>query len=152
MNGGRAQRGSASVDAASETATLRFATPLVPGRYRLTIGYDGTINQQATGLFALDSKAPDGTARRALFTQFEASDARAFVPSWDEPDYKAQWDLSAIVPASQMAVGNMPVARTDALAGGMKRVTFATTPLMSSYLLFLAAGDFGRIAMLFGRA
>jgi aminopeptidase N len=110
------------------------------------IGYDGTINQQATGLFALDSKAPDGSARRSLFTQFEASDARAFVPSWDEPDYKAQWDLSAIVPANEMAVSNMPVARTDVLAGGLKRVTFATTPLMSSYLLFLAAGDFGRIS------
>jgi aminopeptidase N len=145
-DGGSAMRGTASPDAANEVVTLGFAAPLAPGRYRLTIGYDGTINRQATGLFALDSKAPDGTPRRALFTQFEASDARAFVPSWDEPDYKAQWDLSAIVPADQMAVGNMPAARTDLLPGGRKRVTFATTPLMSSYLLFLGVGDFGRIA------
>ena len=118
----------------------------MPGRYQLEIGYGGVIHQQANGFFALDSKAPDGSARRSLYTQFEAADARGFVPSWDEPDYKAQWDLSAIIPASQMAVSNMPAAHTDQLAGGVKRVAFATTPLMSSYLLFLSAGDFGRIA------
>ena len=146
VGGGAGQGGTASVDAANETASLTFRKPLPPGQYRLDISYAGAINQQATGLFALDSKAPDGSARRALFTQFEASDARAFVPSWDEPDYKTRWDLSAVVPVNQMAIGNMPASRTDLLPSGMKRVTFATTPLMSSYLLFMAAGDFGRIA------
>ena len=143
---GIARRGTPSIDAAHETATLAFAAPLAPGRYRLDIGYAGVIHEQANGFFALDSKAPDGSPRRSLYTQFEAADARGFVPNWDEPDYKAQWDLSAIIPASQMAVSNMPAARTVQLVGGVKRVTFATTPLMSSYLLFLSAGDFGRIA------
>ena len=142
---GIARRGIPSIDAAHETATLAFAAPLAPGRYRLDIGYDGLIHQQANGFFALDSKAPDGSPRRSLYTQFEAADARGFVPSWDEPDYKAQWDLSAIISADQMAVSNMTATRTDILPGGLKRVTFATTPLMSSYLLFLSAGDFGRI-------
>ncbi|WP_185829143.1 M1 family metallopeptidase [Sphingomonas ginkgonis] len=144
--GGASRPGRATVDPATETATLAFPGTLAPGRYRLTINYTGTINQQATGLFALDSKAPDGTPRRSLYTQFEAADARAFVPSWDEPDYKTRWDLSAIVPAAQMAIGNMPAASTQTLPNGTKRVTFATTPLMSSYLLFFATGDFGRIA------
>ncbi|GAA4042479.1 M1 family metallopeptidase [Sphingomonas rosea] len=144
--GGAAQRGRAVVSKANETATLTFPARLQAGRYRLSIAYDGVINEQATGLFALDSKAPDGSPRRSLFTQFEASDARAFVPSWDEPDYKTPWDLSAVVPANQMAIGNMPVAKTAALPGGKKRVTFGTTPLMSSYLLFFASGDFGRIS------
>ncbi|WP_114226804.1 MULTISPECIES: M1 family metallopeptidase [Sphingomonas] len=145
-SGGPVRPGRATVNAANETATLTFPGTLTPGRYRLTIAYTGTINQQATGLFALDSTAPDGTPRRSLFTQFEAADARAFVPSWDEPDYKTQWDLSAVVPNAQMAVGNMPIVATERLSGDMKRVTFATTPLMSSYLLFFATGDFGRIS------
>ena len=143
---GTIRRGVATADAANETATLAFGAALAPGRYRLDIEYSGVIHQQANGFFALDSKAPDGTPRRSLFTQFEAADARAFVPNWDEPDYKAKWDLSAVVPANQRAIGNMPVSRTDPLPGGLKRVTFATTPLMSSYLLFLGTGDFGRIA------
>ena len=144
--GGITRRGKATLDPAHETATLAFAAPLAPGRYRLDIGYRGVIHQQANGFFALDSKAPDGSPRRSLYTQFEAADARGFVPSWDEPDFKTSWDLSAVIPAAQMAIGNMPAKRTDRLPGGHKRVTFATTPLMSSYLLFLGAGDFGRIA------
>ena len=143
---GIARHGTSSVDPAHEIATLAFAAPLAPGRYRLDIGYGGVIHQQANGFFALDSKAPDGSSRRSLYTQFEAADARGFVPSWDEPDYKAQWDLSTTIPASQMAVSNMPATHTEPLPGGLKRVSFATTPLMSSYLLFLGAGDFGRIA------
>ena len=68
------------------------------------------------------------------------------MPSWDEPDYKATFDLTARVPANQMAVGNMPAAASSKDVGdGLKAVTFQTTPVMSSYLLFFATGDFDRI-------
>ena len=67
------------------------------------------------------------------------------MPSWDEPNRKATFSLSAIVPAASMAISNMPVASETALPGGVKRVEFATTPKMSSYLLFFGDGDFERI-------
>jgi aminopeptidase N len=38
----------------------------------------------------------------------------------------------------------MPATNTAALPDGRKRVTFATTPKMSTYLLFFALGDFER--------
>ncbi|MBB4857700.1 aminopeptidase N [Novosphingobium chloroacetimidivorans] len=144
---GKATPLTASAD--EKAQTLRFAAPaqIKPGTYRLDIAYTGTIGTQPSGLFALDY--PDkrtGKDTRALFTQFEAPDARRFVPSFDEPSYKATFDLSAVVPASQMALSNMPVAREEKLAGNLKRVTFATTPKMSSYLLFFGLGDFERSA------
>ena len=128
---------------------VRFAAPtrIAPGRYTLATRYAGKINTQANGLFALDyNDTATGEPRRGLFTQFEAPDARRFAPLFDEPSYKATFDLSAIVPAAQMAVSNMPIARAEALDGGRKRVTFATSPKMSSYLLFFGLGDFERIA------
>ncbi|MGJ0238916.1 M1 family metallopeptidase [Novosphingobium fluoreni] len=138
-----------TVAADDPSQTLRFdsASPIAPGAYRLDITYSGTIGTQPSGLFALNY--PDkrtGKDTRALFTQFEAPDARRFVPSFDEPSYKATFDLSAIVPANLMAVSNMPAAREEKLSGGLKRVTFATTPRMSSYLLFFGMGDFERTA------
>jgi len=148
--GGAAIAARISIDADAQTATLAFPSAIAPGAYRLDIAYSGKINTQANGLFALDYKDPAGAARRAIFTQFEPADARRFVPSWDEPDYKATWQLSAVVPAAEMAVSNMPAERTDALPGGVKRVTFAPTPPMSSYLLFFGAGDFGRIKKMAG--
>jgi aminopeptidase N len=134
-----------TLNPAAQTATLTFPTSLRPGKYSLEIAYAGKIYQQANGLFALDYKNPQGAQKRALFTQFEAPDARRFVPSWDEPNYKATFDLMAVVPADHMAVSNMPISNRRDLGGGMVEVTFQQTPKMSSYLLFFGAGEFDRI-------
>ncbi|NCP11243.1 MAG: M1 family peptidase, partial [Sphingomonadales bacterium] len=142
--------GQVALDADAQTATFDFGETLAPGDYTLDVTYLGTINTQANGLFALDYKNPAGADKRALFTQFEAPDARRFVPSWDEPDYKATFDLTATVPADQMAVSNMPIATSQDLAGGLKRVSFDTSPIMSSYLLFFGTGEFGRITKMAG--
>jgi aminopeptidase N len=138
-------KGSIKLDPEAETATLTFPRTLAPGAYGLDISYSGEIHTQANGLFALDYKNMEGKPARSLFTQFEAADARRFVPSWDEPDYKATFDLTAHVPAGEMAVSNMPAATRKPLGNGLKAVTFQTTPVMSSYLLFFATGDFDRI-------
>ena len=133
------------VDRAAQTVRLRAPQPIAPGAYRLVLRYRGTINTQATGLFALDY--PDkrtGETVRGLFTQFEAPDARRFAPLFDEPSYKATFDLSAIVPAGQMAVSNMPVAKQSTLPDGRSLVRFAPSPKMSTYLLFFGLGEFDR--------
>lgn len=142
--------GTATVDAEAQTATLRFPKALTPGRYSLFIDYAGIINTQANGLFALDYKDNAGADKRALFTQFEAPDARRFVPSWDEPSYKATFDLTAIVPADQLAVGNMPVKARKDLGNGTAQVTFGTSPKMSSYLLFFGLGELDRATKMSG--
>jgi aminopeptidase N len=129
----------------NQTTTFRFAGRLAPGAYRLDIAYRGKIETQAAGFFALDYDAADGSHKRALFTQFEAPDARRFFPGWDEPQFRTPYDLSVVVPAGQDAVGNMPIARRDRQANGASLVTFQTTPAMSSYLLFLGVGEFDRI-------
>ncbi len=134
-----------SINAAAQTATLTFAKPLPVGMHSIDFVYGGKINDQASGMFALDYKDTKGAQKRALFTQFEAPDARRFVPSWDEPYYKATFDLSAIVPTDQMAVSNMPVAARKDLGGGLTEVSFQRSPKMSTYLLFFGTGEFDRI-------
>ena len=126
--GGKAMPTTVSVDDANQTASFAVAKPLLPGRYTLSIDYSGTINTQANGLFALDYPVADGSKKRALFTQFENSDARRFIPSWDEPGFKATFDLSVTVPEAEMAVSNMPVASSKPLGKGLKQVVFKTTP------------------------
>jgi aminopeptidase N len=133
-----------ALDPEQQTAAFVFSRPLAPGRYQLDIDYSGKIYQQASGLFALDTEVA-GRRVRDLFTQFENSDARRFAPTWDEPGAKAVFQLTVEAPAGEMAVSNMPVARTEPLPGGGQAITFADTPKMSSYLLFLAVGDFERI-------
>ena len=148
---GKAMKGAAKVDADAQTVTLDFGKPLAPGNYRLAIAYAGVINQQANGLFALDYTNNEGQAKRALFTQFEAPDARRFVPSWDEPSYKATFDLTAIVPTGELAVSNMPVKSTADMGGGKTRVSFGTSPKMSTYLLFFGLGELERATKMAGQ-
>lgn len=135
-----------SVDAAAQTATFTFDQPLPVGSYLLSMDYTGKIGTQANGLFALDYATPEGK-KRALYTQFENSDARKFVPSWDEPNYKATFNLVATVPAAQMAVSNMPIAQNNELPGGLRKVRFQTSPKMSTYLLFFGLGEFERATL-----
>jgi len=138
------------IDAAAQTATFSFARPIPAGRHRLAMTYAGAIGTQANGLFAIDYDTPRGR-ERALFTQFENANARRVVPSWDEPAYKATFALEATVPAARMAISNMPVASTGPATGGLVRVRFATSPRMSTYLLFLGVGDFERATVREGR-
>jgi len=133
-----------SYDEKLETATFTFPGKIAPGDYVLTLDYHGRIFRQAYGLFALDYPSAAGP-KRALFTQFENSDARRFVPCWDEPALKATFSLAATVPAGGFAVSNMPIAATDDLPGGLSRVHFAPSPRMSCYLLFFGFGDLERI-------
>ena len=133
-----------SYDKVAQTASFTFDRPLAAGGHTLHIEYHGQIFDHAAGLFSLDYETPAGKAH-ALFTQFENSDARRFVPSWDEPGRKATFSLAATVPAELMALSNMPITTTETLPGGLKHVQFDTTPRMSSYLLFFGLGDFERI-------
>jgi aminopeptidase N len=132
-----------TLDDKAQTAIFTFPATIAPGSYRLALDYTGKIATQPAGLFAMDYDTKAGK-RRALFTQFETADARAMVPSWDEPAYKATFTLTAIVPADQLAVSNMPVAARSESGKGLATVRFAPSPKMSTYLLFLATGDFDR--------
>jgi len=132
-------------DAPAQTATLTFAQPLTAGRHRLAIDYTGKINQQAFGLFSVDYDTAQGS-KRLLATQFESPDARRFAPMWDEPALKATFKLTVDAPTADMVVSNMPVETATPVEGGLTRTTFAVSPKMSSYLLFLAVGDFERVS------
>jgi len=140
-----------STDADAQTATFTFDKALAPGRYTLATDYTGRIGTQANGLFAIDYDTRQGK-KRALYTQFENSDARKFVPSWDEPNYKATFSLTATVPATQLVVSNMPASQTRDIGEGRKQVVFAKSPRMSTYLLFFALGDFERATTKLGSA
>jgi aminopeptidase N len=133
-----------ALDEKTQTATFRFPHALAAGPHTLSIAFSGPITAQPAGLYYNDYDVA-GVHKRMLVTQFEAADARRMYPGWDEPAFKATYSLSATLPAAFRAISNMPVAREEPAGAGMKKVTFGTTPKMSSYLLVLVAGEMDRI-------
>ena len=75
-----------------------------------------------------------------LGTQFEATDARRFFPCWDEPSFRARFQLTTVVPENWLAVSNMPIEKETKVEDG-KEVRFAMTPSMASYLNVFVAGE-----------
>jgi aminopeptidase N len=134
----------ASFDEKLGRATLRFAAPVQAGQHTLSIAYHSTLGHETLGFFAMDYVSPAGP-RRTLATNFEPTFARKLLPCWDEPGRKATFTISVDAPKDRMAVSNMPVAKTSSLSATMQRVQFATSPKMSTYLLFVGIGDFERI-------
>jgi aminopeptidase N len=130
-----------TLDAAAQTATLKFPGVIAPGEQTLDIVYSGTIPATPAGIYYDDYKDVTGTAKRMLVTQFEVADARRMFPGWDEPAFKATFQLTATLPAALAKVSNMPIESATPAGAGLERVTFRTSPRMSSYLLALIAGD-----------
>ncbi|MBI1834359.1 MAG: M1 family peptidase, partial [Burkholderiales bacterium] len=56
----------------------------------------------------------------------------------------ARFHLELTVPSAHMAVSNMPVIAKKDVGGGKTQIKFATSPKMSTYLLFMSVGDFER--------
>src|SRR5256884_8434101 len=132
-------------DAKNELLTIATPEELTPGEHTLAIRFAGKINQFGRGLFYTKYQE-QGTGAKKMFlgTQFEATDARRLFPCWDEPVFRARFQLTAFVPENWMAISNMPIASEKKVAGG-REVEFQPTPLMSSYLNVFCAGEFDAI-------
>jgi aminopeptidase N len=136
---------SIATDDKAQTATLTFPDNIAAGRHTLTIDYTGPIPNSPAGIYYDDYKTASGVSRRMLVTQFEVADARTMFPGWDEPAFKARFKLSAVLPADFASVSNMPAIASTPAGPGLKKVQFATSPKMSTYLLALIAGDMAAI-------
>ncbi|MFN2623199.1 MAG: M1 family metallopeptidase [Chthoniobacterales bacterium] len=125
--------------------TMTIATELAAGKHELALEFTGIINQRGVGLYyATYQEQGTGTKKTMLGTQFEATDARRMFPCWDEPSFRARFQLTAVVPENFTAVSNMPIEE-EKKAGGTKEVRFAATPPMASYLNVFCAGELDAI-------
>jgi aminopeptidase N len=129
------------VDHENELLTLALPSKLTVGGHTLGLRFTGKINQQGQGLFYMHYQEQGTGARKVMLgTQFEATDARRFFPCWDEPAFRARFQLTVVVPEKWLAVSNMPIESEKKVADG-KEVHFEATPPMSSYLNVFVAGE-----------
>jgi aminopeptidase N len=120
------------------TVTLPAAAPA--GLHTLTLSYTGHVESSPQGMFAQPYTNADGTEGVLLSTEMEPSDARRVFPGWDEPAFRATYQLTAVLPAEWAAVSNMPVAKR-VVNGKLATTSFQRSPRMPSYLVELTAGD-----------
>src|SRR5215472_18833203 len=141
VDGKELARSAIKTENEKELVTLTLPSELAPGDHTLALRFTGKINQQGQGLFYMRYQEQGSGAHKVMLgTQFEATDARRFFPCWDEPAFRAGFQLTVVVPENWLAVSNMPIESDQKIAGG-KEVRFAPTPRMSSYLNVFVAGE-----------
>jgi aminopeptidase N len=135
---GATQIAAVTLDATSETATLTVPRPIPPGRATIRIQFTGVLNDKLRGFYL--SRA---NGRAYAVTQMEATDARRAFPSFDEPIYKATFDISLMIDERDTAISNgAQISDTPGPDPGKHTVAFATTQKISTYLVAMIVGDF----------
>ncbi len=145
MNGVASSAGNINYDPAKETVTIEFEQQIQPGQGVLNLAFTGVLNDKLRGFYRSHYTGDDGQEHTLATTQFEATDARRAFPCWDEPAHKASFDLTLVIPSNLVAVSNNPVIEETVAGPGLKSLTFAETPVMSTYLLAFMVGDFTSI-------
>jgi len=129
---GRRLAATVTADAASETLSFAFPEILGAGAIRLALTYSRGFSPGLRGLYRAGPLA---------VTQFEAADARRLFPCFDEPAFKAVWKIVVSgVPNDAVALSNGVATRDESDGHGGRRITFAPTPPLSSYLIALVVG------------
>ncbi|HEX3759088.1 MAG TPA: M1 family aminopeptidase, partial [Kofleriaceae bacterium] len=124
--------------AGEDLLSLHPAEPVDPGRVTIALEYTGGFDLvQGAGAYR---HAFDGVPY--IETQFEAISARRVFPCLDEPDNKVSWQLTLDVPRQLTAVANTAATGETALDDATKRIVFAPTRPLPSYLIAFGVGPF----------
>ncbi|ORZ32978.1 aminopeptidase 2 [Catenaria anguillulae PL171] len=136
--------GTPEYDADEQTVVLPIDGTLGAGLkdVQLVIDFTGTINNKMMGYYRSTYTDLETGAEKVMgVTQFEATEARRALPCFDEPKLKATFDVTLIVDKHLTALSNTEVVE-DKEEGEKRVVKFAKTPIMSTYLLAWAIGEF----------
>ncbi|MGH9273286.1 MAG: M1 family aminopeptidase, partial [Acidimicrobiales bacterium] len=129
-----------TLDEETERAHLALPRPLPPGPAVVSLRFRGLLNDKLRGFYRSTFTDHDHVERVIATTQFEATDARRAFPCWDEPDCKAIFAITLVVEESLTAVSNAAPVSDEPIEGGRRRVRFADTMTMSTYLVAFIVG------------
>src|SRR5438445_4711596 len=110
-------------DQPNEMVRLSLAQPLPFGAASLHLKFSGKLTAGLRGLYLIKS-----ARRQYAVTQFEGTYARMMFPGFDEPAFKATFDLSVIVNKGDTAISNGSIVKDEPLPGSTRhKITFSTS-------------------------
>ena len=113
---------------------------VVPGRVVLCFGFTGTLNDKLRGWYRSTYTDADGGEHVIATTQMQSTDCRRAFPCFDEPDFKAVFDITLVISPELLAVSNGAEVSRSPRDDGKHVVRFAETMPMSTYLVAFVVG------------
>ncbi|XP_067653003.1 aminopeptidase N-like [Haliotis asinina] len=140
---------SASYDEVREFYVLHLDNDLQPGRsYAVEMSFHAKMRTDGEGLYLSSYKTDSNETIYLVTTQFEAPHARKAFPCFDEPALKATFDITLVrkttTGRNYRTLANTEVVSSE-IRGNYTADIFATTPVMSTYLLAFIICDFEQL-------
>jgi len=126
------------LDEATERLVVDHAVTM--GAVVIEITFTGTLNDKLRGWYRSTYHDADGVEHVIATSQMQATDCRRAFPCFDEPDFKAIFDITLIVEPHLLAVSNGPEIDRTEQPNGKTAVRFAETMPMSTYLVAVVVG------------
>lgn len=109
----------------------------------LSMAFSGEIKENMVGFYKSSYLSKDSETQYLYSTQFESTDARRAFPCWDEPLFKARFNISITAPKDLTVLSNMDVVEKASSDEDSVTFVFRETPRMSTYLVAYVIGDLG---------
>ena len=126
------------LDAVAER--LIIEAPLDTGDAVIDITFTGTLNDKLRGWYRSTFNDSSGAERVIATTQMQATDCRRAFPCFDEPDFKAVFEITLVIAPDLLAVSNGPESSRSTRDDGKHIVVFKPTMIMSTYLVAFVVG------------
>jgi aminopeptidase N len=135
------------IDPATACAEGRITLTGLAAGNELIVGADCRYSRDGTGLH----RAVDPADQKVYtYTKFEPAYARTVYANFEQPDLKASFTISVIVPAGWTVLSNEPVADMMPVGGrggaagedAASQWRFWPTPPLPTYLFAVAAGEY----------
>ncbi|XP_013106936.1 membrane alanyl aminopeptidase [Stomoxys calcitrans] len=110
-------------------------------KYVLHFVYTGTMDDDMHGFYRSSYTDPKNNTKWLGSTQFQTNHARRAFPSFDEPRFKATFDVTIKRHRSMKTVSNTRIIKS-VMDGEYFIDTYYTTPKMSTYLLAFIVSEF----------
>jgi aminopeptidase N len=124
--------------------TPRDGRPIGAGGHRLQIGYVGKVQVAGEALYRAEHRDERGQPTRMLATQLESVFARKVFPAFDEPAFRAVFEIAVRAPKGLSVASNMPLAsRVEEANAELHR--FQPTPSMPTYLVAVSVGRYDEL-------
>jgi puromycin-sensitive aminopeptidase len=141
-DGGKSLSPSVSYLPEEEQASIQLSEPVEAGNWTLHLRFSGKLNDLLHGFYRSKFKGEGTDESWIAATQFEATDARRAFPCWDEPDFKATFGITIVADEGLTVLSNAREISSESVGGGKRRVRFADTIKMSTYLVAMVIGPF----------
>jgi aminopeptidase N len=116
-----------------------IALPALAAQNELRVEATGRYMNTGEGLHRFVDPVDGGVY---LYSQFETADAKRMFACFDQPDLKARYTVTVTAPADWQVVSNAAIAASGDGPGGSAVHRFATSEIMSTYLVALVAGPY----------